>query len=790
MFNLQTHIFTVVLISGLAIASTIPVPAEVSGNQEPFTLPPSNVGRPQTIALTSNSDGAIPNAEGEAGEHIEGCCYNGTYLFGLGMASYRLYRSSDGVTWGKEGLYATATDGTLWAMANGNLLLYDTVHKKIFYSNDQGGTFTEGTISMKADSYFCAWSFAQHDNTLLLCEYGPPTSLGGRYIHRSTDGGATWARVADLADQEPNGYHWHTVAYHAATGRWLAFFGDTLPIRGVTYSTDDGVTWSNLYAAGDFPDQPVAYLDVGDPTRLLVGCDGASCIAWFDVLTGELESIFNFGDSRSNSFYCWTLCKVGDVYYAGNMDTSGTQPVLWVSNDLVNWSVYHKFVGTDRVSGFFAYLGYVGGKLHFQMQSSMSGTFRRFTISPATVINKTGTTLTPATTNLANSVNLSSFETSNTWTGINGLTAERYAEPYDGSYGLRIFGADGVAGARNAYGPYVALGDARTEKRYVLHLYIKATRPVICILRLYSQKYADFYDPYKQSFILADKKWKHFRSYPFTIGPGDNGNFRPYLAAIQGTRGVELFIDCLQIQETPITEWQIGGTPKTADILTETITTPGAWTDCFVVQTMGMEEHYKAGFNLPIKTWKTDMNNYLSLYFSPRDSKFYLQRVVSGVAQVAVGSRSQVWHPSQLIKFALRVDASETTLDIQNGRPIERIHDGPAGGLLNAGLTLVYGDASAGTVFPGHYFDWTMANSVEVGFGFVPFRMQDREVAAAFNLTPIVPPHGDMQTFRILAEHWFQTLCSGPDWCGSADRNCDGTVDIQDLIDLADVWLR
>lgn len=46
-----------------------------------------------------------------------------------------------------------------------------------------------------------------------------------------------------------------------------------------------------------------------------------------------------------------------------------------------------------------------------------------------------------------------------------------------------------------------------------------------------------------------------------------------------------------------------------------------------------------------------------------------------------------------------------------------------------------------------------------------------------------------MEDMHLLAAHWMQTDCAGPDHCGQADINRTGTVDFDDFIILADQWL-
>jgi len=51
----------------------------------------------------------------------------------------------------------------------------------------------------------------------------------------------------------------------------------------------------------------------------------------------------------------------------------------------------------------------------------------------------------------------------------------------------------------------------------------------------------------------------------------------------------------------------------------------------------------------------------------------------------------------------------------------------------------------------------------------------------------------DAVDFRIFAEHWLESGCSGPDWCGGADLakdHADGVVNAFDLLKFAEHWLE
>lgn len=706
----------------------------------------ANTRRTKTLALVSTSDGAIPSAAGEGGEHIKVQCIANGYIFGIGVTSLRVYKSSDGVTWARTSA-TQIVSASLNAVSGGRLIGFassstadPTYYTQAWYSDDNWDTVVAVTYDTTRTpaSVVLSRNCRCHGNIVIINEYGPSSALGGRYMYRSADNGATFTKVADLADQTPDPYHWHTVGYHSATGRWLAFFGDNIDKRGVMYSDDDGVTWANLHTVGSYPDQPLVCYDFGNPTDLLVGCDGPTTVGRLNVATGEIVSYGIQGDQRPTRHYVFSLGKYGSVYYAGGFDNSGSSPapVIMISDDLNNWSVYHKFLVADGVSGINKYVGYFNGKIFLDVDLT-SGVSRTFAISPAKIRNVGGVLIEPAVTNLASSVDASCFDGSVGWTAattgwtVSRVTSEDYVKSATAAC-MRGVGTDGdPAAQKNSASPNILLG-AVGEKKYIIQAYVKATRPIPVSWKLYKNfSPTGYVDTANDTIFMADRNWKLYRSRPYTVAAGEIGNYKVYLGAVQGTLATEIFVDGFQVIEVPVSEWQIGGSAKSADILSETVSAPYEWTDIFAVQTLGQLVHYGAAANLYIKSWKVGSDE-IQLYYNVSDGKFYLQRN----AETAVGSAAQEWHPNQVIKFSLRADASGLTLDIQNGRAKEQITDSALAAVLNAELTMIYGDISSANQFPGVYFDGSMDADNAEGIGFIPFKLTDAEVAAAFNLAP------------------------------------------------------
>jgi hypothetical protein len=593
-----------------------------------------------------------------------------------------------------------------------------TDNKTLFRSTDGGVTFAEvespNWTATATANWSTGWSMAEHDGTIMIVEYGAASALQGRLLQISTDDGATWTAAFDLETLTPDPYHFHTVGYHAGQDRWIAAYGDGLGQRGVIYSDDDGTTWAELSTPGDYGEQPVSFYDYGDSTKFLAGFDGGATVGTFDVTTGDCEVLFADTDHRANKMYCWSVTKVDDVYYAGSFDSSSSaHAVLWVSSDLTNWSVYHRFA-EGATNGFYRYVGYLNGKLHYDVSGR-----RHFSISPAAVKNVTGTRVEPAITNLASAVQ-SSSETGLAWASgsLNWTASNDTTTGYHGSRSDKFVGTDADAATKQSY-LALTLGDAAADKYYVASVYAKASKNVTAMLSLRTAAGA-YISEAQNTYYTLSTDWQRLVTGVYTISAGAPATYRVYVSAFQGVEAATIWLDGLQVQELPLTSWQVGGTAKAADSYTETFTATGAWTDIFAIQTTGLSHLY--GVDAAIKTWAYGADDSISLGWNESESKFTITRTVDGTPQAAVSSAATFWHPNAVIKFALRVSGGGIQLSIQNGGAVETLTDSAVPNLVSNEITATY-NAFPGVVVTG----WNYAQ-------ISPLWVNDTDIATIFDL--------------------------------------------------------
>lgn len=674
-----------------------------------------NVKRTQNILITNITDGAVRLAEGEGGVDITPHCIAKGIFYGISSNSF-LYSSPDGVVWTK-GTACSILD-CLYTTRDGNLLKANNTDKHLYRSTNGGASFTDVYTTLNAaKSTFLHWSYAKSPTTMMLCEYGPagggfPGSghCDGRYIYRSADDGITWAATLDGDTLPDMGYHWHTVGWHAATSKWLAFMGDGATYRKVVYSDDDGTSWHMLYTAQNCMIQPVCSFDYADPTKVFFGDDFYAGFGTLNVVTGEIVSSPPPFDKRASKGYCWSVAYYDGLYYACHYNSSGsaTDTGIYVSPDLTSWSVYHRFAASEAFAGCMQFIGFIGGKLHF-VADPVSGTRKHFAISPATASLFEGTVITPGATNLLNTVDLSSFETSaQLFSASTNWTVERVtSEHYHGAACIKAYGIDAdISTAKNTRSGNIALVQNKT---YVFEFRIKSSIVTTGFTRWYKNfSGPDYVNVANNNGFLVDKTWRKISSYPYTVPNGASGNYELYIAVVQGPVAQTVYIDSVMMKELPVTKWQIGGAPSAADVLTSIAITPPAFINFFALQTLMMIPHYAAPSNLYIRTWLRDTNNYVTLYYNTTDSKFYLQRFISGAPQAAVSTAAQFWQGHAVLNFALQSTPAGLQLILWNGKAAVVINDSALPKINATLITIIDGDINSSSQFPGIYANETL----------------------------------------------------------------------------------
>lgn len=690
--------------------------------------------RNTTAIITSTTDGTVITGGGVGGANVIPQCSISGVLYGLeGNLIGRVCYSADGITWTRTA--DATTYSSIWATPAGNLMAWNNTTKVLYRSANSGASFTDVTPSgdnaMSATAViFPRWCIRNNGNVMLMAEYGPSVVFGGRYIFRSTDDGVTWTRCFDAVDitaTEANQiYHFHGLGYHAATGRWIATMGDGLARRCNVYSDDNGLTWTVLNAPTTYFTQPLGgFIDYGDPYYLICGDDGYSSIQKFDVRDGTLINVYNGFSSELGKYYVFDIAYYGGVFYALKATTTASiyDMSIVTSNDGTNWTVYHNFSVGDKISAVY-YAGYCNGKLHFFAVNAVDSVTKHFKVTPARFSTVTGVEVSPASENVLSEANSSVEANIGNWNIASSPAGWTIAASTD----YAVHGTKSIKIVTPAAGDAIlrtvqcsANFTLTVGETYYCSFYFRGGDITLS---------ASIWDNTESAArgavtYYSGNSWREARTLPFTVAEGDEANVHRIFISVPAHVGQRtIYIDAIQVIKAPYNPWQVGGTAKVADALTETVTTAKVWSDVFAIRAKMLNTYYalSPAAALTIKTWALDANNKIVLTYDPADLKFKITRTIAGSAKSVVSSAATYWHGESCIKFILRVSGTAVNLDIQNGRAIETLSDGGMAALLDAEIVGTYGDFPM-VVLTG----WNLAQ-------FIPLWIPDTDVTAVMNL--------------------------------------------------------
>ncbi len=128
------------------------------------------------------------------------------------------------------------------------------------------------------------------------------------------------------------------------------------------------------------------------------------------------------------------------------------------------------------------------------------------------------------------------------------------------------------------------------------------------------------------------------------------------------------YIDCMQVEAGPPTRWQVGGTARAYESLSNTIAFDEIWTNKFTISPYPPYHAYANDFDEQyIKSYWLDANNYINVYWDSGDLKFYVSVVNAGAAAVTYASaKTYKFSANDLFRFALIYDGSSLSLHIDS----------------------------------------------------------------------------------------------------------------------------
>ncbi|TWT40935.1 hypothetical protein RAS1_36230 [Phycisphaerae bacterium RAS1] len=703
-----------------------------------------NASAGQTLLACSVSDGEYRTAQAPGGVTVIPHCHNSRYLFARGNNGH-LYRSPDGQAWEDVGALPIHW---MFSLSNDTLLrthYQADNHLAIELSLDDGQTWQTaqweggGPFAMLAENaWVLPFGFCQAPHgTVVIAEYNLPAN--GRYLYRSTDGGATWRMVHDNQNLVK---HHHAVAYHAALQRWIAVTGDGVTQQTLLASDDDGATWTTYSPPGAIYEQPTSLLDFGDATRLLCGSDTTWQAAALDVSDGpnarRLEPLVTNWSPLNGQNYSFCVFQHDGLTYACNYDYSGgpRNAVISVSPDLVHWAVYHRFSNNERGVNHLA--GALNGKLHLMVVEA-NESYRHMVLSPARVALASAIRIDPPTANML-SAERSSAESLAGWQDIG---------PAGGTLEL----AEGAALHGNKCAHYWR-SDTQAMKlasptaplvantAYAGRFWIRGDGG----LAFARWRMNGFDVGTAVEFTVSPDRWREVVLFPF-LGAGAGGTLGISITLVSTTDArCDALIDGLQIESPPGSSWQLGDMPRGESRCKASLAHGGAWTNVFSFET-GITSNWLAlDEPLPVREYTLSGDSALRISFDPVGSAFILDSTIAGADQPPLVIGGQFFLSQAQVTLAVRYASGELALSVANGRGIETAAVAIDALAASSPVQVTTGMPAVSPPLPGSIF----------GDAFYARYLVDAQLAAAFD-----------------------DLARGT--VGLGDANCDGSFDILDI---------
>lgn len=596
-----------------------------------------------------------------------------------------------------------------------------------YYSTDQGVTWTAcqrdggNDFAMHDPQAWAPWTVAQSPNgTVLIGAY----QAGDMFrMYRSVDGvnfttidlrQTAGGPFANTRPDTGNSRHCHHMCYHAATGKWVAAWGD-VGNCAIMVSTNDGVTWNFLRGTGhgQISYQPTWLFDIGHSGALLCGTDENRGLYLLHLTDGTIEQVWQYGDrrlSKCNKFIGWQ--HAGLYYLAGYVEQrieTAAYAIVLVSPDGLHWATHARL--ETQYLGVSWYGGVSGGTMLIGVDEEPGGygtgnmIERAYQMPPARVALRSGLVLEPGVTNVAH--------TSGTaWTkSVSGWNTDGGAVQYRSGQSDAIEGGDYVqfpAGAPAAsFLPYrtFALTGVGTDRWFHINAVSRHWGWKVHHVLALGKTGGGCNNPaFDSTHLTCDHGFAEYVGPPTRLDASQtNGivSLQTFLTNIQGAAAPTegwLDLDLLQVAEGPNVTWHTPNATRGHERIWWTMPAASEWTHACTVQPREPSRYLAVDTTRKLYLWsyRIDDNNNASLYYDCNDNKFKLSYMEEGSNGTLLTTAACHWWESYAgLRVVLRAEKSATKLTVQNSAGVVFTAVGtPMPSLLGVAFTLQNGDAT------------------------------------------------------------------------------------------------
>lgn len=684
----------------------------------------ANVSLVTTKVVVSPSDGEVRKLDGPDAVQMWPQCVDSTrklYAVKLGNPTPGIYSTLNGTDWTL--VLAMSSIVCVWCLDGDVLVAFCSVDKLLRRSGDGGVTWAV-VYTPQADTVVYHWTVVNDHGTALFLPYpsgaGDATHTCAVGRATSADGYLAWTTGQNIVCR-----HIHTAGYHQALRRWVLDtepFNSDRTVKNWYVSDDDGLTWVAKASEEEIADQPCAFMDYGHASRIMFGSDTSLNVGWVDLTDanfGEHGSfVRNYDNRNASKRFVWALFRdPKGVYYAainGQATASPRDGALLVSNNLVDWAMYHRCATADYGIQFFAGIA-ADGKLYGGYTEG-DATPCGFRISPAIVRSANALSVEPVGANLM-TANGSSAEASNPWLIRGGYSgAMTWKSDALAPHGAKTLRYDLPAGWTSGCIKSEVVTGLTFNLTYTSTLKVRgrcrevkvASRATVGGGGAFNATSLDRYYP------LDPVIWTEVVAPYINMG-ATYTDYQLFITVSEAsaTDGEKAVANWIEVDEGQVSlaspkQWTLGGETRAVTQFKEYLNLPADWT-AIVTFWPRFSLHDLKGVVSTVYfhtfTIRVSDTIYITVFADPADDTRWNCKITDGVHTQTLYTLTQFWMPGSPIQFIVTLQANgKVRFYTVNGSALieSNAESTDAYPLITGEASLMYGDVLGANGMPGH----------------------------------------------------------------------------------------